>query len=142
VCVPRQPDEHHRRPRDVADATVTAVGKASESFEWVVRARGRLYDFHQMMGRADRLLAQAVDLLEQAGHDDVAAELRADYLGRNAVTDRWTFELVEDFDDTFYAVAAAWDRRLRETLVDGVRHLHEAEMKAARRADGPSDDTA
>lgn len=135
-----QPDERHQRPEGVDDATVEAVGKASESFEWVVRARGRLYDFHQMMGRADILLGEAISLLEDAGHTELAGELRRDYLGRNAVEGRWTFELVEDFDGTFYERAARWDRRLRDELTGGVRHLHESEMKAARRQDGPRDD--
>lgn len=135
-----QPDEPHQRPAGVDDATVEAVGKASESFEWVVRARGRLYDFHQMMGRADVLLGEAVAMLEDAGHEELAEELRRDYLGRNAVEGRWTFELVEDFDGTFYDRAAAWDRRLRDELTGGIRHLHESEMKAARRGDGPHDD--
>jgi hypothetical protein len=139
--VPRQPDDRHRRPPGVDDATVTAVGKASESFEWVVRARGRLYDFHQMMGRADNLLGEAIELLEAAGHGELAEEMRREYRGRNAVPDRWTFELVEDFDRTFYATAEAWDRRVRDELAGGVRHLHEAEMKADRRAEGPTDDT-
>ena len=31
--------------------------------EWVERARGRLYDFHQMMGRADLLAGRLVALL-------------------------------------------------------------------------------
>ncbi|MBW3657378.1 MAG: hypothetical protein KY457_01990 [Actinobacteria bacterium] len=135
-----QPDERHQRPEGVDDATVEAVGRASESFEWVVRARGRLYDFHQMMGRADILLGEAISLLEDAGHAELAGELRRDYLGRNAVEGRWTFELVEDFDGTFYERAARWDRRLRDELTGGVRHLHESEMKAARRQGGPHDD--
>lgn len=137
-----QPDRRHQRPQGVDDATVEAVGKASESFEWVVRARGRLYDFHQMMGRADILLGEAVSMLEDAGHAELADELRRDYLGRNAVEDRWTFELVEDFDGTFYERAAAWDHRLRDELTGGVRHLHESEMKVARRRDGPRDDAS
>lgn len=139
--MPRQPDDRHARPDDADDATVEAVGTASEAFEWIVRARGRLYDFHQMIGRADMLLGDAVDALDDAGHAQLAAELRQEYLGRNAVTDRWTFELVEDFDMTFYAVAERWDRRLRGELLAGRRHVYEAEMKADRRADGPTDDT-
>jgi hypothetical protein len=139
--VAEQPDGTHQRPDGVDDATVAAVGKASEAFEWVERARGRLYDFHQMMGRADRLLGEAVAQLDDAGHGGLADEIRRTYLGRNAVTGQWTFELVEDFDETFYGIARDWDRRLRDELTGGVRHLHEAEAKAARRRDGPSDDT-
>ena len=35
--------------------TVDAVGKASEALEYVERARGHLYAFHQLIGRADFL---------------------------------------------------------------------------------------
>ena len=139
--MPEQPDPDHARPDGVDDATVAAVGKASEAFEWIVRARGCLYDFHQMMGRADLLLGEAVDRLEEAGHGELAQGIRQGYLGRNALPDLWTFEVVERFDDTFYAVAEAWDRRLRDELLGGIRHVHESEMKAARRRGGPRDDT-
>ena len=36
-------------------ATVDAVGKATEVLEYVERARGHLYAFHQLIGRADVL---------------------------------------------------------------------------------------
>ena len=42
--------ERNRRPEGVSDETVAAVGKFGEALEWVERARGHLYDFHQMMG--------------------------------------------------------------------------------------------
>jgi hypothetical protein len=140
--VPRQPDPSHARPDGVDDATVAAVGKVSEAFEWLIRARGSLYSFHQEMGRADLVLGEALDELEDAGHVELATELREGWLGRNANGDRWTFEIVEDFDTTYWDVAVAGERRVRDELLDGRRHVHEAEMKAARRQDGPTDDTA
>jgi hypothetical protein len=139
--VPRQPDPAHTRPDGVDDATVEAVGKVSEAFEWLIRARGSLYAFHQEMGRADAVLGEGVDLLREAGHGELASELERTWLGRNAITDRWTFELVEDFDTTYWEAARAGEREVREQLVDGRRHLHEAEMKAGRRSEGPTDDT-
>jgi hypothetical protein len=138
--VPRQPDPAHTRPDGVDDATVEAVGKVSEAFEWLIRARGSLYAFHQEMGRADAVLGDALDLLREAGHGELAAELERTWLGRNAITDRWTFEIVEDFDATYWEAARAGERKVREELVDGRHHLHEAEMKADRRTDGPGDD--
>src|SRR5688572_18882490 len=62
-------DDDHRRPPGIDDTTVEAAGKLSEALEWVERARGRLYDFHQMMGRADLLMEDAADALADAGHD-------------------------------------------------------------------------
>ena len=138
--MPEQPDPEHARPDDVDDATVAAVGRISEAFEWIVRARGHLYDFHQMMGRADATLGEGIDRLRDAGHASLADELSSTWLGRNALPDRWSFEVVEAFDATYYDVASAGERRIRETLMAGRHHVHEAEMKADRRADGPTDD--
>lgn len=120
--------------------TVEAVGRFTEGFERLIRARGALYEFHQQMGRCDALLGEAVDLLHAAGHHDLARDLDTTLLGRNAIPDQWTFEIVEAFDETYYEVAAAFERRVRETLSDGRRHVNEAQMKAARRSSGPDDD--
>jgi hypothetical protein len=138
--VPEQPDATHARPAGTDDATVAATGKVSEAFEWIVRARGALYDFHQMLGRADATLGEGLDGLRTAGHEQLADDLTRSWLGRNALPDRWTFEVVEAFDDTYFAVAEAGERRVREELLEGRRHVHEAEMKADRRRDGPEDD--
>jgi hypothetical protein len=70
---------------------VEAVGKVSEAVEWIERARGRLYDFHQMIGRADLIVEEAADLLEAAGCAELAQELRAEIIGRNVLAGRWTF---------------------------------------------------
>jgi hypothetical protein len=138
--MPRQPDDAHARPDGVDDATVEAAGLVGEAYEWVIRARGSLYDFHQQMGRADLIAGQAVERLREAGHDELADELARDWVGRNAITDRWTFEIVEDFDRTYFDVATASERRVRDQLVGGRHHVHEAEMKAGRRQDGPTED--
>lgn len=138
--MPVQPDDDHRRPEGADDATIAAAGKVSEAMEWVIRARGRLYDVHQMIGHADAQFAEAVRMLEEAGHPGLARGLRAELVGRNVLRDRWTFEMVEDFDETYYEVADRWDRRVRDELTGGRRHVHEAEMKADRRTDGPRTD--
>ena len=139
--MPEQPDDRHRRPEGADDATVAAAGKVSEAMEWVIRARGRLYDVHQMIGHADAQFGDAVRMLEDAGHAELAAGLQRDLVGRNALRDRWTFEVVEDFDATYYQVADRWDRRVRDELMAGRRHVHEAEMKTDRRERGPRGDT-
>ncbi|HEX8581926.1 MAG TPA: hypothetical protein VF640_06350, partial [Acidimicrobiales bacterium] len=77
--------DDHDRPPGVDDDTVAATGKLSEALEWVERARGRLYDFHQLMGRADFLVEDAADLLEKAGHVDHADRLRESLVGRNVL---------------------------------------------------------
>ena len=128
--------EVDRRPDGVDDATVAAVGKLGEAVEWIERARGRLYDFHQMSGRADLLLGEAADALAAAGHDELADRVRTDLVGRNVLEGRWTFQIVEEFDDDYYQPVAAVERQVRDALVAGRRHVFEAELKDERRSRG------
>lgn len=130
-----RPDDH-ARPAGVDDATVEALGKLSEGLEWVERARGRLYDLHQMLGRADLLMGDAADLLEKAGHGEQAELVRREVVGRNVLEGRWTFQVVEEFDDGYWEPVRAAERRVRGELAGGRRHLFESEMKEARRSHG------
>jgi len=129
-------DPAHQRPPGASDQNVEAAGKISEALEWVERARGRLYDFHQMLGRADLLAQDAADLLEKAGHDELATELRHEVVGRNVLYGRWTFQIVEEFDDGYYGPVREAERGVRERLMAGRRHVHEAELKERRRTPG------
>jgi hypothetical protein len=128
--------EKERRPAGVDDATVEAVGKVSEALEWVERARGQLYSFHQLMGRADLLLGEACDALRDAGHEAVADRLETELVGRNVLYGRWTFQIVEDFDDNYWSVFRDHERQVRDELQEGVRHVFESEMKERRRSHG------
>ncbi|MFG1675907.1 hypothetical protein [Micromonospora sp. NPDC049282] len=130
------PDRAHRRPDGVSDATVEAVGKLGEALECVERARGHLYELHQLIGHADLMLDEAVELFRAAGHPEIAERIDRDLLGRNVIAGRWTFQLVEEFDDGYHALFREMDRRARDELVGGRRHLYEAEMKERRRSRG------
>jgi hypothetical protein len=135
---PREPAfaTDHTRPDGVDDATVEATGKLSEAFEYVERARGHLYELHQLMGHADLLFGEAADRLHDAGHPDVADRLRRVIVGRNVLQGRWTFQVVEEFDVAYYDVVRAEVRRVDEDLMGGARHVHESEMKDRRRSAG------
>ena len=130
------PDEAHRRPEGCSDATVAAVGKVGEAWEWVQRVRGRVYDVHQMMGRADLLFGEAADALEEAGHPEEAELLRTEVVGRNVLDGRWTFQMVEEFEACYVAPTAAVEQAIRDRLMEGRRHVFEAEMKERRRTSG------
>jgi hypothetical protein len=130
------PDAAHRRPDGLDDATVEALGKLSEALEVVEQARGQLYAFHRLTGTADLHLGEAVDALREAGHADIADEIERDVVGRNVIAGRWTFQIVEDYDDGYYAAFKDAERSARETLAAGRRHLFEAEMKEDRRTHG------
>jgi hypothetical protein len=125
-----------RRPPGVDDATVEAIGKLGEAVEWVERARGALYDFHQMSGHADLLLGEAAGLLADAGHSAVADTLRHHIVGRNVLEGRWSFQVVEEYDDTYWSQVRSFRDAAEAELVGGARHVYESEMKDDRRTDG------
>ena len=129
-------DDAHARPRGTSDATVAALGKLSEALEVVEEARGHLYAFHRRCGTADLTLGEAVDQLREAGHGDLADRIETDLVGRNVLAGRWSFQVVEEYDDDYYAVFREHERAAREQLVKGRRHLFEAEMKADERTEG------
>lgn len=130
------PDEEHRRPDGASDDLVEAVGKVSEALEWVERIRGRLFDFHQMMGRADFLFGDAADALEAAGCAEQAELLRTEVVGRNVLDGRWTFQMVEEFEQHYYRPVQQVEGSIRDSLMEGKRHVFEAELKEQRRTHG------
>ncbi|MEO6412408.1 MAG: hypothetical protein ABIO48_07445 [Pedococcus sp.] len=125
-----------RRPDGVSDATVEAVGKLSEAFETIEEVRGRLYGLHRLTGSADLALGEACDQLREAGHGELADQLEQELVGRNVLAGRWTFQVVEEFDDGYYADFKRLEQRVRDELMLGRRHVFEAEMKADRRTNG------
>ncbi|KRE61191.1 hypothetical protein [Nostocoides sp. Soil756] len=129
-------DDDHTRPTGTDDATVAALGTLSEALEVVEEARGHLYAFHRRCGTADRTLGEAVDQLRAAGHDELADRVETDLVGRNILAGRWSFQVVEEYDDGYYARFREHERAAREELMAGRRHVFEAEMKQDRRTHG------
>lgn len=132
----RDLDAEHARPIGVTDAEVEAAGTVSEALEKVERARGHLYSFHQLIGAADLALGDGADQLAASGHEELAARLREEVIGRNVIADRWTFQIVEDFDDAYWTSVREFERAVREEVTGGRRHVYEAEMKQQRRTHG------
>jgi hypothetical protein len=130
------PIAEHRRPAGVDDATVEALGKLSEAVEVIEDARGHLYAFHRLTGSGDLALGDAVDLFRAAGHGELADRLQDELVGRNVIQGRWTFQIVEEYDDDYYATFKRLEAAARDDLVGGRRHLFEAEMKEDRRTHG------
>ena len=131
-----RPAPEHRRPEGVSDATVEALGKLSAALDHVEDARGHLYAFHRLMGSSETTLEEATALIRDAGHHDIADALDAAVLGRNPLPGMWSFQMVEAFDDGYYAEAKGIQQRAIDELVDGRRHVFEAEMKELRRTRG------
>ena len=126
---------NHDQSRDAE--TVDAVDKATEALEYMERARGHLYAFHQLIGRADFLFEESAQRLAAAGHADEAASLWRSVVGRDVLEGRWTFELVERFDDDYYEAARAEVTHLEQRLVCGRHHGHEEALRRRRRGEHP-----
>jgi hypothetical protein len=136
------PLPEHTRPDGVSDVTVEALGKLSEALECAEEARGLLYSFHRRTGEADLMLGDAVGLLRDAGHDALADRIDTELVGRNVIHGRWTFQIVEEYDETYFALFKELDQLARDQLVEGRRHLFEAEMKERERTAGDAHHTA
>ncbi|WP_298180599.1 hypothetical protein [Saccharomonospora sp.] len=113
-------------------ATVRAVGKLTEALEVVEEARGHLYAFHRLTGTADFTVEEAIGMLRDAGHHDLASRLDRELLGRNVLPGRWTYQVVEDYEDTYYSVFHRFAAQAR-ALTPGQRHAYEAMLKRTRR---------
>ncbi len=113
------------------DAVKTA-GRMTEALETLERARGHLMSFHQLVGSADLALDDVVAGLRENGHEDLARRVETELLGRNVIPDRWTFEIVEEFDDGYWSVFRDSEKAVRDALTGGRRHVYEADMKAQR----------
>lgn len=118
------------------DPVVDAIGKATEALEWVERGRGQLYSFHQIIGRADVLFGEAVDLLREAGLTVEADRMSEQIVGRNVLDGRWTFQVVEEFDRLYWSTVTAEVRGLEDAHLGGRRHMFESRLKDQRRTVG------
>jgi len=132
----QHPDDEHVRPAGASDEAIAAAGKMSEALETVERARGHLHSFHQLIGKADFELDEVLELLGECGAERLAERLRTDLVGRNVVPGCWTFQLIEEFDETYWAVFRAHEREVRDELAGGRRHVYESELKERRRTHG------
>jgi hypothetical protein len=144
---PRHPDQPDPPPapsstrsslpdHGIDDATVEALGLLSEAVEWVERARGRLYDFHQLTGHADEILGRAADALDVAGHDRWGRAIRNELVGRNVLEGRWTFQVVEEYDDSYWSPVRSLRAEAEQAIAGGRRHVYEERLKERRRTHG------
>ncbi|ORV58309.1 hypothetical protein AWC03_14890 [Mycobacterium europaeum] len=134
---------------ETRDGVAEAVGKVTEALEIVERARGHLYSFHQLTGHADLQLDAAVARLRELGHADLAQHISDELVGRNVLPGRWTFQVVDEYDDGYYRCFREVERLVRDRLTGGRRHVHEAQLKESRRTPAhpahtatPDDDSA
>lgn len=123
---------------DLAAAEQEALHEMQVGIEHVRRGYGRLLDCHHQVGRGMDRFDTAREKLREAGHDELADEIRDSHLPSGAVGDAWTYELVEAFETGFLAVLNDFEESARERLVDGENHVTEQEYQREwrDRADG------
>jgi hypothetical protein len=84
-------------------------------------------------------LAAAERLLREAGHGQFADRLRDEYLPRGVVpapdgeptAGRWSYDVLESFQDAFLSDIVAFGDRVREGVADGRRHVAERTQERA-----------
>ena len=59
------------------------------------------------------MLEDAVNLLDKADSEKLADQLREEIIGRNVLDGRWTYQIVEEFDDLYYRPVEDAERRIR-----------------------------
>ncbi|MFA9416991.1 hypothetical protein [Natrinema sp. HArc-T2] len=114
---------------DLSEAEQASLHDLQLSIEHVHRAYGTLLEFHHQLGHAMDRLGDAEDSLREAGHEAWANDLRDDHLPAGAISDQWTFELVEEFSDEFLDDVDAFEREVRDELADGIDHVTERQQK-------------
>ncbi|ADD04901.1 uncharacterized protein Nmag_1322 [Natrialba magadii ATCC 43099] len=110
---------------DLSDAELDALHNLQLGIEHVHRAYGSLLEFHHRLGHAMDRVSDAEDELREAGHEEWADAIRDDHLPAGAVSDQWTYELVEEFSAEFVAEMDEFETAVRNELADGVGHVRE-----------------
>lgn len=129
-------NEEHQRPEGVDDATVEAVDTFTRALETIEVARGHLLQFHRLTGTGDTQLRESVRQLRDAGHTSLADRVEHELVGRNVIEGRWTFQIIEQYDEDYFSKWRELEQAARDELVQGRRHLLEAEMKESNRTHG------
>ena len=83
-----------------------------------------------------QLAGEAVEMLRGCGQGGLGADVDEHLVGRNVLEGRWTFQIVEEFDLTYYSAFREGLEHLERELLGGRRHVFESEMKDDRRTDG------
>jgi hypothetical protein len=116
-----------------------ALHEVELGVEHLHRAHGHLVSFHHSTGRAMDHLSAAEDMLREAGHDALADRLRDEHLprgvvppcdGDEATAGRWSYDILEKFQETFLDDVVAFGDRVSEHVADGRRHVAERRQEA------------
>ncbi|MDF9744538.1 hypothetical protein [Natrinema salsiterrestre] len=123
---PLDPDGESESVPALSDTECEALHEVELGLEWVQRAQGSLLEFHHATGHGMDHLYRAKELLRATGHDDLADAIRTELLPQGVVDeDRWSYDVLENFQDGLLAETRSLERRVRRDLADGERHVRE-----------------
>lgn len=115
---------------ELSETEREALHQVELGIEWLHRAHGALVEFHHNTGHAMDHFAQAEELFRNTERQSLADELRDDHLPRGVIDrDRWSYGLVEDFEEGFLCDMVAFEERARQSIADGMRHVTEREQE-------------
>ena len=119
--------------QDVSEDELAALHDVEVGTEWLQRAHGHLLAFHHAVGHGMDRFDRAERGLREAGHSDLADVLRDDLLPRGVVGESWSYEVIETHEEGLLMETQAFERRTRDHLVDGERHVAERRQQRRRR---------
>jgi hypothetical protein len=103
-----------------------ALHEVELGLECILRAQGHLVEFHHATGHGMDHLAAAEELFRDAGHDDLADRIRDRHLPVGVTDDdRWSYAVLEGFQEGMLADVEAFEEHARSSLADGQRHVTE-----------------
>lgn len=138
MAIDDSPDPESDATTTLSDAECEALHEVELGLEWVQRAQGCLIEFHHATGHGMDHLYRAEELLRETGNDELADAVRTELLPHGVVDeDRWSYDVLENFQETLLAETRSLERRIRRELADGERHVRERrqEREWKRRAD-------
>ena len=108
------------------------MATATEAMEYVERARGHLFTLHHLLGRADLLFAEVAAELRSQGRAGDAARIEREVVGRDVLEGRWSFEVLEEFEQEYYEPVRDAVRTV-ERRTTGRPHARAVRLRAAAR---------
>ena len=111
---------------ELHDDEETALHELELGIEGLRKAHGYLLQFHHATGHAMNHFRDAESSLRAAGHDAAADHIRDEILPCGVLgDDRWTYEMVEKFEEEFFHDVLAFEKDARENIASGERHVRE-----------------
>jgi len=115
---------------DLDQKEIDAIHEVELGVEWLTRAHGALLEFHHGTGHAMEHLAAAESLFRERGHEALADDIKHRFLPRGVIDqDRWSYDVLETFEDGMLADVDAFEERARREVTGGRRHVAEQQQE-------------